>query len=95
MKPTTMESKRCLCLVNSLKYSDNDRTMLQVMLDHRTRNDYYETIKRSLPLFMEELVKLGAELPSAEDLKMGTLTPLYLGHLMTKITDIAEGNVYP
>ena len=55
--------------------------------------DYDETIKQGLPLCVTELMDLGAEVSSLEQTSFSRLAQLYLGHLMTKIIDIAAGNL--
>ncbi|KAM0804469.1 hypothetical protein BDR22DRAFT_960096 [Usnea florida] len=55
-------------------------------------SEYRETIKQSLSLCVTEIMDLGAEFPSFEQSPLNpTWIALYLGHLMTKINDIAEG----
>ena len=70
--------------------------MLHRIINHTSWN-YNETIKKNLPLCVTELMDLGAEVPSMEQrsLRLSYSTHLYLGHLMTKIIDIAEGNLSP
>lgn len=68
--------------------------MLHRIINH-TNLYYNETIKKNLPLCVIELMDLGAEVPSMEQTSLIYSANLYLGHLMTRIIDIAEGNLLP
>lgn len=63
-------------------------TILHLVI-HLKGWDYDENIKQNLPLCVTGLMDLGAELPSIEYPSLRS-THLYLGHLMTKIIDMAE-----
>ena len=52
---------------------------------------YDKTVKQNLPLYITELLDLGAEFSSIEQPRIPEA--LYLSHLMTKIIDIAEGDL--
>ena len=55
---------------------------------------YDENIKNSLPLWVIQLMGLGAELPSVEH-ALSSWACLYFSHLMTRIIDLAEGSPLP
>ena len=57
-----------------------------------TNWNFYETIKQRLPVWVTQLMDLGAEFPRIEQSRFSRKLQNNLGYLMTRIIDVAEGN---